>query len=340
MHELASEGDLSQRLLRQIDRLADRFGEAGAVTARTDLAELVYGGDIRSLNEAVAAYVGEEKDELWLLIDNLDKSWATRGATAEDILIVLGLLEATRKLERQLGRKGIDCHFLVFIRTDVLERLNEASPDRGKETTINLEWDDPLLFREIIRKRIVSSTDLDGSFDEIWPQIAEPLVGIEDSFNYLIDRTLMRPRDLLMFVQRAQQVALNRSHERIKAEDIQHAEIGYSEEALLWLGYEMEDTHPGISDAVLAFHGAASAMNREEVTKTLVSGKMDPQRVDRAVDLLLWFGFLGVRLVSGEELYAHTVQFSLRRLNHPVEAGSGKFVIHPTFRVALGIDSA
>jgi len=339
VHELASEGDLSRRLLRQIDRLADRFGGAGDITARTDLAELVYGGDIRSLNDAVAAYVAKEKDELWLLIDNLDKSWATRGATAEDILIVSGLLEATGKLEHQLRRKDVDFHCLVFIRTDVLERLNQSSPDRGKETSINLEWDDPLLFRDIIRRRIVASTDLDGDFDELWRQIAEPLVGIEDSFNYIIHRTLMRPRDLLMFVQRAQQVALSRSHERITAEDIQHAEIGYSEEALLWMGYEMEDTHPGISDSILAFQGAVGAMSREEVTQTLTRGNVELGSVDHAVDLLLWFGFLGVRLGSGEELYAHAVHFSLRRLNHPVEAGNGKFVIHPTFRVALGIQT-
>jgi hypothetical protein len=69
----------------------------------------------------VAAYVTEQKDELWLLIDNLDKSWATRGATPEDILIVQGLLEASRKLERQLGKRDVAFNCLVFIRPDVLE---------------------------------------------------------------------------------------------------------------------------------------------------------------------------------------------------------------------------
>lgn len=62
-HGLASDEDLSQRFLRQIDRLADRFGKAGDITVRTDLGELVYGGDIRSLSDAVAKYVTEQKDE-------------------------------------------------------------------------------------------------------------------------------------------------------------------------------------------------------------------------------------------------------------------------------------
>jgi hypothetical protein len=45
---------------------------------------------------------------VWLLVDNLDKGWPTRGTTSEDILIVRSLLDATRKLQRQLGRSRSD----------------------------------------------------------------------------------------------------------------------------------------------------------------------------------------------------------------------------------------
>ncbi len=336
-HGLESKDDLSQRLLRQIDRLAARFDDAGDISSRTDLAELVYGGDIRTLNDAVAAYVMAEKDELWLLIDNLDKSWATRGATKEDVRILIGLLEATRKLESQMASRGVDFRCLVFIRTDVLDHLNRATPDRGKETTISLGWDDPVLFQDVIRKRISASTGLEGDFQAVWHQIAEPTVGTEDSFRYLIDRTLMRPRDLLLFAQRAIQVALSRAHDRVTAEDIEHAESGYSEEVLSWLGYEMEDTHPGISDALLAFHGAPLAMTQEEVADLLLKANVPEEGIDRTIELLLWFGFLGVRVSGAKELYAYAVQFNLRRLTHPIETGNGRFVIHPMFRVALAV---
>jgi hypothetical protein len=108
-HGLESADDLPQRLLRQIDRLAERFGAAGEITARTDLAELVFGGDIRTLNDAVAAYVTAEKDELWFLIDNLDKSWATRGATQADVMIIAGLLEATRSCSGRCSVAASSC---------------------------------------------------------------------------------------------------------------------------------------------------------------------------------------------------------------------------------------
>jgi hypothetical protein len=335
---LASDEDLSQRFLRQIDKLADRFGKAGDITVRTDLVELVYGGDIRELSDAVAKYVTEQKDEVWMLIDNLDKSWATRGATFEDILIVQGLLEASRKLERLFGAREVDFRCLVFIRPDVLELLKEHSPDRGKETVIDLDWDDRQLFRDIMHRRITSSTELQGDFNEVWSALAEPTIGIQDSFDYILDRTLMRPRDALLFVQRTQQVALNRSHLRITAEDIQQAEVGYSEESLIQLGLEMEDTHPGASDALFAFHGSAATLSRSEVVDTLCRGNVDPEGMDDVTELLLWFGFLGVQVAEGTPMYSHSVRFTMRRLTHPIESGTGRFVLHPAFHRALDID--
>lgn len=151
-HGLASGEDFSQRLLHQVDRLAQRFSEIEDVTVRTNLPELVYGGDIRSLADAVAEYVAAERSELWLLMDNLDKGWPTRGASREDIIILGGLLDAARSLERQFERRGVIFRCLVFIRTDILERLDRFSSDRGKESMVTLDGNDIEVFREILRK--------------------------------------------------------------------------------------------------------------------------------------------------------------------------------------------
>ena len=338
-HSLASDEDLSQRFLRQIDKLAERIAAAGEISHRTNLVELVYGGDLKVLSDAVAAYVTEEKDQVWLLIDNLDKSWATRGATFEDILILQGLLEASRKLERSLSARGVDFHCVVFIRPDVLDLLNRYASDRGKETPVELEWDDRQLFRDILRKRITDSTEITGDFDEAWASIAEPAVGIRGSFDYICDRTLMRPRDALLFVQRAQQVALNRSHSRISSDDIRQAEVGYSEEALTQLGFEMEDTHPAMVDALFAFHGAAAKQTRDQVNDRLVQGGIESGHLPDVIELLLWFGFMGVQVGNGEPLYSHTVHINLRRLTHPIDTSTAQFVVHPAFRRALEIDT-
>jgi hypothetical protein len=337
-HGLRSRDDFSQRLLRQIDRIAERFGAEGEITSRTDLTELVYGGDIRTLNDAVAEYLVNEKDEVWFLIDNLDKSWATRGSTSEDMLILRGLLDASQKLKSQLDDRGVAFRSVVFIRTDIYEHLVSQTPDRGKETVARLDWGDPEVFREIVRRRIVASTEIEGEFDSVWPQIGPSLIGIEDGFTYLRDRTLGRPRDLLMFIQAASQVAVDRGHQKISAEDIMQAETGYSEDLLLNLSFEIEDTWPRFSEAVYAFHGADETMSQADVEARLGQAGIGDEELAKAVELLLWYGFLGVHLqATNENQFSFEVRYNLRKLEHAIEIGQGVYTVHPAFRAALSI---
>lgn len=336
-HGLASAEDFSQRLLHQVDRLAERFSGV-EITARTNLPELVYDGDIRSLADAVAEYVAAERSELWLLMDNLDKGWPTRGASREDMLILSGLLDAARSLERQMGKRDVDFHCLVFIRTDILEQLHRFNADRGKESAISLDGDDIEVFREILRRRICASTDLEGDFPTVWGQIAEPTVGTQDSFSYIVERTMMRSRDMLVFVEQALEAATNRGHARVSSDDIRHAEEGYSDSALLLLAYEIEETTDDLADAIYSFHGCPEEMDLEEVKIRLLSASIDEERHDSAVELLLWFGLLGIkRKRSGEEEFAYQAQFNLRKLLHPVEQDEASLVIHPGFRSALSV---
>jgi len=337
-HGLGSSGDFSQRLLRQVDRIAQRLGGADELSVRTDLPELIYGRDIRSLANAVAAYVGNEKDAVWLLIDNLDKSWATRGTTPEDIEILNGLLDASRSLQRQFEARDVTFPCLVFIRTDILEHLNRHTADRGKESTISLDWNDAELFREIVRSRLKVSAELDGDFTSVWNQVAEPTIGTQDSFQYLVDRTLMRPRDLLLYLEQAIEVATNRGHSRIKSDDILHAESSYSEAALLWLGYEIEDTNPDIANAIYEFYGCDALLELDGVQTLLRATGISDSSLEKGIELLFWFGFLGIRNMSGEEEFSYQVQFNLRKLLHPAKQGKAKVVVHKAFRSALSIE--
>ena len=339
-HGLASGDDLSQRLLRQIDRMAARFSTEGEITGRSDLTELVYGGDIRTLNDAVAEYLIAEKEEVWLLIDNLDKSWATRGSTEDDMTLLRGLLDAAQRLRRQLEKRDVDFRAVVFVRTDILEHLTQVTPDRGKDAVVRLDWDDDELFREIVRRRIVHSTRVDGNFESAWGQIAPTLIGIEDGFNYMIGRTLRRPRDLLMFLQAAVQVAIDRGHDRILAEDVQQAESGYSEDMLINLVYEIEDTRPEMADAVYGFHGAPQAFELDFALDVLQQGGVRADGTEDALDLLLWYGFLGVRMHNtADEQYSFSVRYNVRRLKNALATRTGALTVHPAFRPALSVVS-
>jgi len=222
----SSEGDFAERLrvlLRDIKSEIDtRFGDQRNIElSRPQITELVYRHDFSSLKSLIEEYL-EFKGEVWLLFDNIDKGWPSQGVTKEDLVIVRALLEATRKIERELQKKSLDAHTVIFLRNDVYEILVDSTSDRGKETRANVDWTDPDLLREMLRRRIVRAfpTAEKASFEDLWRKICDPIVDGEESSQYLIDRSLMRPRSLIELIGHCRGFAVNLGHERILKEDI------------------------------------------------------------------------------------------------------------------------
>ena len=215
-HDPGEDSDFSQRLLYQVGRISSEMSGLTPDEISRGLTEIIFRGDVRRLTDQVVEYLSE-LDAVWLLIDNLDKGWPVHGASAEDLLIIRSLLDATRKLQNLIEEGGIDFKCLVFLRSDIHELLSREVPDKGKDTAIRVDWEDPLVFETLVERRIASSLGLQGSFRDMWPQLCVPLVRAQDSFSYIVERTLMRPRDLLQFLHRAVDVAINRGHSRLSA---------------------------------------------------------------------------------------------------------------------------
>jgi hypothetical protein len=331
---MVEEGDFSERLLRQVDRIVRQL-EGRVIEEAGEITEHLFRGDIRELQNAVGGYLSL-KEETWLLVDNLDKGWPTRGVLDVDILIVRTLLEATRKIQRQFSRDDVDFKSLVFLRNDVHEHLIRETSDRGKETAVSLDWDDREVLKEIVRRRIVATTDLEGEFDGVWGATFESSVGAQPSFHFMAERTLMRPRDLLAFVRRAVDVAVNRGHSRVTDDDILQAEDAYSNEMLKSLELELRDIRADISDSLYAFVGCKIRLAANEVRRML-GDTVEPSGLDDAIRILVWFGFLGVTHTSiAEPRFAFESQYDLNKLLVPIDRGNGYFVVHPAYRRALG----
>ena len=245
-------GDFSERLLRQVDRLATQFDALTELTSGR-VTEVLFTTEIPQLEKAVSDYLAH-KSKVWMLIDNLDKGWPTRGASPEDILIIRTLLEATRKIQQQLEKHGVAMHSLVFLRNDIHDLLVRQTSDRDKDTPVIVNWDDPEAFKELVLQRIKAATGLNGSFEDVWAAAFDRNVGTQDSFAYVAERTLMRPRDLIRFLRKAVEVAVNRGHQRVQADDFTSAESTYSEELLVSINYEVGDVAPLYTDLLYLLH--------------------------------------------------------------------------------------
>lgn len=344
----SSEGDFAERLkalLRDIIVAVEKKyeGRAGLELTTPQITELVYRHNFHDLRDKIVDYL-QYKDELWLLFDNIDKGWAAQGVNSEDLVILRALMEATRKIERELTKVSITAHTIVFLRNDVFEQLVDSTSDRGKETRSNVDWDDPELLREVIRRRIARALpeeQQDADFSTVWTSICIPIIDGEDTAQYLIDRSLMRPRSLLDLVGHCKGYALNLGHHRIEKSDIQKGCKAFSNDLLSELDLEIRDVFSSVEDLLYAFIASPNALTREQLELTLANHGIAPDLKKKVIDVLLWFGFLGFLWSDGTPRYIYSFNYNMKVLDgihaKMVSTGDIKYVINPAFAPSLGV---
>jgi hypothetical protein len=341
--EFVSEMDFAERMMKLIDRIMEDFQgvlgsrQDGTRLSTNELTNLLYKHDTRNLREKISNYLGHKR-EVWILFDNLDKGWPPRGLGDEDVLILQCLVEAMVKLEKYLRREKTKCHCVLFLRNDVYELLVENTTDRGKTSRVTLDWTDPEMLREMLRRRLVNN-DLnpDADFDSIWQRICVSHVGSAESSNYILERCLMRPRSLIELVYACRTHAVNLEKERIELSDIEEGEKAYSGDLVEYIGLEMRDVYPNVKpdvkDILYEFIGSSVRLNESEIKKALERYGIDEAISEEVLDLLLWWGFFGVVRPDDEVAYIYSVQYHMSHLKALIRKSSPGpvYYINPAF---------
>jgi hypothetical protein len=159
------------------------------------------------------------------LIDRLDERWVD---TTIRFRLIRALIDSLRAFRRITNLK-----IVVALRTDIVERVMQEEKDisfqreKNDDYFIKMRWTRPLLL-ELIKKRIrtlfrrkYSPTDT-IEFEDVFPY----KVGNVEPFEYIVERTLMRPRDVIAFVNQCL-LASEGSYE-VSASHIRKAENEYS----------------------------------------------------------------------------------------------------------------
>jgi hypothetical protein len=339
-----NEGDFSERLSTLLQQVTDDYrAKYGEDTERSltqqELTELLYRHDVSALRDHIVEYLRLKK-RLCILFDNLDKGWPTHGLTATDIAILRALLEATRKIERLLQRRDIECSALAFLRNDVYELLVSETPDRGKEGSVAIDWSDSDMLREIIRRRLLYCNMPDRPFDDLWRRICVSHIEGEESSQFLIERCLMRPRALIDLANHCRGFAVNLGHIRIEAEDIRKGLQAFSSDLVVDIGYEIRDVLPEAENILYAFIGESQTLPAGTLYALLERGNILPQRIPDLINILLWYGVLGVRRIDGTVTYIYTVNYEMQILQgiiRKLEAEGLVYVVNPAFVPGLQI---
>jgi len=344
LHRNIEEGDFSERLNALIENIKSRVPNELTITQdsllnTTEITQIVFKQDIKKLRDLIVDYL-KDKEEVWLLFDNLDKNWKINKQDDYEAVILRCLLDAGRKLQKMLTRDEVNYHNVIFIRNDIYSFFLDKTTDRGKDQIISLDWNDTDLFKEILRLRISEEIGSNKNPDEIWATIFDLHVNGESSFNYIINRTLLRPRDFLLFINHALQTAINRGHNRILEEDILQAEEAYSRDIFEGLLYEIRDIEPELENILYGFLESKRTLYKSELVALLKEAKVPPAQVESVIQTLLWFSFLGIFDSYMNERYSYTEGYDikkLQKLSEWVEKENSEiiYVIHPGFSKVL-----
>lgn len=320
--EYVREGDFAERMSTLIQGIVDNYGarysgRSNVALSNEEITGLLYKHDVDRLRRELVEYLRFKKS-IWLLFDNIDKGWSAHGIDSDDLTIIRCLLEATRKLERYMRSREIDAHTLVFLRVDVYDHLLQETPDRGKESKVILDWTDADLMRELLRKRFVfSQASATASFQEIWRRICVAYVKGEESSQYLIDRSLMRPRYLINLIGACRSHAVNLRHSRIEEGDIERGLKNYSSDLIAEIGLEIRDILPAAENVLYSLIGVNRVFREDELDQFLSRAEFENASLATIKDLLLFYGVIGVWRSDDESVFIYDRNYDVNLLNSP-----------------------
>jgi len=341
-------GDFSERLSSIIERVTIEYnshhhGKKNVRLSQPEITGLLHKNDITNLIELLKDYL-KYKDKVIILFDNIDKGWPSSGLDTNDITIIRTLMNAARNIQRSFDKQNIAVTPILFLRNDVYELLVRATSDRQKESKIVLDWVDADLLREVIKLRISSNLDEseDLSFDEYWRKICISHIQGEDTSQFLIDRSLMRPRFLINLINQCKSFAINFKHSIIEEEDIMKGFNAFSTDLLTDISYELQDILKSSTDILYQFIGSKKLIPKQELHDLIFTfhDVDSEEKSTKIIDLLLWYGFLGISIKSDDPKFIYDFNYNSQIMKGLIKKNESDiaYAIHPGFWPALLIE--
>ena len=290
-----------------------------------------------------------KKMNVVVLIDELDKGWDS----SEDAkAFISGLFQAAMSINEATNSIRV----LISLRKELYDSIPSLYEDAQKYRDImdTIMWDENLLLNLISNRIRYSVQALKSQSDiDAWNAIFVEILDYRQtkSFNYIIDRTLYRPREIIQFCTDIIDTKTSITSFPVDYSIISKSELIYSEARSKDIAAEYRFQWPGLSSIFEVFRGKSYSFDRNELELLCMSISTGEIRVtkdaywvlDQETDFLievLWnIGFLRAQAVGGIKalrrsgssyLGPHQVaNLNLKNIN--------RFHVHPMFRSYLGM---
>jgi hypothetical protein len=238
-----------------------------------------------------------------------------------------------------MRQKGLEFSCLVFLRNDVYQLLMSTTSDFGKDLKAQLDWTDPDQIREMLRLRLVqNSQDRSASFDAMWRTVCVSHIEGEESSQYLIDRSIYRPRNILKLLYHCRAVALNVGKDKIEEDEIKKGLKTYSTDLVIEADREISDVMPEARKKIYALVNESPSFTLDELEILFAESSWPAGTLEKLLKNMLYFSIFGIERDS-EVRYIYDVGYDMEILSAEIKKFSGaiRYHLHPAFWPALGI---
>lgn len=331
--------DLLENITEVLSRVRVKVGELGEFGL--DLEK-----ELRNIAEVDALehhtlQIAESGARFVILFDDLDQGWDNSNAANQ---LLLGLLRAASIL----NGKSSNIFPIIFLREDVYSLLMPLTQHADKYRNVEqIRWErDQLL--DILRSRIVFNRAKHNAgpvVGDVFHSVFPETVGTSNAVNWLVERTLNRPRELLQLSR-----SYSESVDATVPSDValKASEVGYSTWKLADLCSEFSNQYPGLAQFFASWRSrfprypyhlrradleevVVSLLAISQINEPWFNAIVDDTNVSKMIEILYEIGLFGDYVAGGAGGGAR-VHYSFQEVHQP---RFDEVQIHPCFRRAL-----
>ena len=284
----------------------------------------------KQLKAALNTLPIDSRPRLLLLVDQLEKVWSN---DRNSDLMVIGLLLASKHISNTFSNIIFP---VIFLRLDIYDLLQFQNRDFFRGEEMHIAWNANALLN-LAHARAQASIGSNISPEYLWEEIFPKKINNKKITDFIIQHTLMRPREVIQLCNACVDSANKNGHNRILEDDVREALRLYSNWKVSDLVSEYQINYPFLSRLFVLFTNSSFLVSRTILEQKLnkIADSLTVQYKEYAnsfslngiLSILYGIGFLGV-IRNNQATYGHIDP-------RTIEFYEVQFVIHPAFREAL-----
>jgi hypothetical protein len=280
----------------------------------------------------------------FVLFDGLDIAYNAIDDDYKQRLI--GLLLAARSVYTWGRDQGLSIAPVVFLRSDIYDSLVFADQNKITEDNVQLlMWDDSTSgensLKALVDQRIRVLAD-DEESDDPWGLVFDDALmrGTQVKYKYMVERTYLRPRDMIKFANVCLANGRGAGHERITNEDIYGAKEQYSDYVFEELNNEISAAEPRWARGLEVLREIRKmTFDRQKFDDAFArrASELDGLAPDELLRLFYRFGIVGFVKKGGGGRGGSEVAWQYRDPKQKFDAGARNFRVHWSLKEYLDL---